>query len=85
MTIIAPNRGEPLVDKQGNPTLRGAEFLEAVQRALNTIEDTDSVRVYTVSSVATSRSFNADTVTLPELADVVGTLIADIKSGGILS
>ena len=39
---------------------------------------------YTVTNATESRTFDADTVTLPELADVVGTLLADLKSKGDL-
>jgi hypothetical protein len=39
---------------------------------------------YTPTNVTTDRSFDADTVTLPELADVVGTMIADQQAAGIL-
>ena len=34
---------------------------------------------YTATNVTDTRSFDADTVTLAELADVVGTLIEDMK------
>lgn len=39
---------------------------------------------YTASNVTTDRSFDADTVATPELADVVGTLIADLKLAGVI-
>lgn len=39
---------------------------------------------YTPTSVTTDRSFDADTVDIAELADVVGTLIADLQSYGLL-
>jgi hypothetical protein len=37
---------------------------------------------YSTTNVTTSRTFDADTVTLTELADIVGTLIEDLKSAG---
>lgn len=40
---------------------------------------------YTPTNVTTDRSYDADTVIVAELADVVGTLIADLQSKGILS
>jgi hypothetical protein len=40
---------------------------------------------YTPSNVTPDRSFDADATTLPELADVVGTVIADLQAKGILS
>lgn len=39
---------------------------------------------YTTSNVTTDRTFDADTVAVAELADVVGTLIADLKTYGLL-
>jgi hypothetical protein len=39
---------------------------------------------YTPSNVSADRSFDADTVAIAELADVVGTLIADLQSYGLL-
>ena len=42
------------------------------------------VSAYTPSNVTTDRSYDADTVVVAELADVVGTLIADLQSYGLL-
>ena len=39
---------------------------------------------YTATNVTTDRSFDADTVAVAELADVVGTLIADLRTAGIV-
>ena len=39
---------------------------------------------YTPTNVTTDRSFDADTVVVSELADVVGTLIADLQAYGLL-
>jgi hypothetical protein len=39
---------------------------------------------YTPTNVSTDRAYDADTVAVAELADVVGTLIADLQSKGIL-
>ncbi|HEX7103950.1 MAG TPA: hypothetical protein VF201_15000 [Nitrolancea sp.] len=43
-----------------------------------------SASAYTVTNLTSDRSFDADTVAIAELADVVGTLIADLKASGIL-
>ncbi len=40
---------------------------------------------WTASNVTTVRSFDANTVTLAGLADVVGTLIIDLRTKGIIS
>jgi hypothetical protein len=42
------------------------------------------VAAYTPTNVTTDRSYDADTVVVAELADVVGTLIADLKTYGLL-
>jgi hypothetical protein len=39
---------------------------------------------YTPTNVTTDRSYDADTVAIAELADIVGTLIADLQSLGLL-
>ena len=39
---------------------------------------------YTPTNVATTRTFDADATTTDELADVLGTLIADLKARGAL-
>lgn len=38
---------------------------------------------YTPTNVTTDRAFDADTVVVSELADVVGTMIADLQAAGI--
>jgi hypothetical protein len=43
------------------------------------------VDTYTPSNVTPDRAFDADTVAVDELADVVGTLIADLKTAGLIS
>jgi hypothetical protein len=40
---------------------------------------------YTPTNVSTDRSYDADTVLVAELADVVGTLIADLQTQGVIS
>jgi Pectate lyase superfamily protein len=44
----------------------------------------ESANAYTATNVTTDRTFDADTVAVAELADIVGTLIADLKASGIL-
>jgi parallel beta-helix repeat protein len=39
---------------------------------------------YTPTNVTTDRAYDADTVLVAELADVVGTLIADLQTSGVL-
>jgi len=40
---------------------------------------------YTISNVTTDRTYNANATTIDEVADVLGTLIADLKSAGVLT
>ena len=39
---------------------------------------------YTPSNVTTQRTIDADTIVLTDLADVVGTLLADLRAEGII-
>jgi hypothetical protein len=39
---------------------------------------------YSIANLTTDRSYDADTVTVAELADVVGTLITDLNTRGVL-
>jgi len=39
---------------------------------------------YTPSNVTTTRTYDADTSSVEELADVLGTLIADLQTAGYL-
>ena len=43
-----------------------------------------SLADYTVSNLSTDRSYDADSTTTAELADVLGTLLADLASIGII-
>lgn len=51
--------------------------LDAIQAA--------TAGVYTVTNVTTDRSYNANSYTFDEIADVLGTLIADLKAKAIIS
>lgn len=77
--VNTPPAGQPFVDKNGNLTIAARQFLDALLAAVQGSE------AYTVTNAAESRTFDAPTVTLPELADVVGTLVADLQSKEILS
>lgn len=46
--------------------------------------DMTASSAYTPSNVTTDRSYNANATTLDELADIVGTMIADLQAKGIL-
>ena len=70
------------------PERYSAEFMRELARL---IEDADAgnvkhegKRVYAESNVTTSRTFDADTVLLAELADIVGTLIKDLREKKVI-
>ena len=48
------------------------------------IEPLDTAETYTETNVTPDRAFNADTVAVAELADIVGTLIVDLRARGIV-
>lgn len=107
MTIVVPNRGDPLVDDSGRPSIRFSDVLEELVDKVNDLTAnidpiTANTDEYTVSNDTADRTFDADaaagTISDPptkaevenirdavlELADVVGTLIADVKKLGIV-
>lgn len=57
----------------------GSEVLVALNQLLP-----ESPAAYTPTNVTTDRAFDADTVAVAELADIVGTLIADLQARGII-
>lgn len=77
--VNTPPAGMRFVDRNGFLTVAARQFLDALLAAVQGSEP------YTVTNAAESRTFDAPTVTLPELADVVGTLISDLESKEILS
>lgn len=89
--IIAPNRRDPLSGANKAPTNRFAEYLERIAEDVNANTDnvstlTDDVETlnaigeeFTAVNVTTTKTFDADTVTLAELADVVGSIIKRLQ------
>ena len=55
-----------------------------IVKILGTLE-IGTVQTYTASNVTTDRAFNADAIAIAELADVVGTLIADLRTMGMVN
>lgn len=43
-----------------------------------------SPQTYTITNVSTDRSYDANSTTLDELADALGTLIADLRAAGLI-
>lgn len=61
-------------------------IVQSIEDRLRRIENslTQKSAAYTPTNVTTDRAFDADTVAVAELADVVGTLIADLRALGRL-
>lgn len=51
---------------------------------IGTSFETGTVQAYTESNVTPDRAFDADTVAVAELADIVGTLIVDLRAIGLI-
>lgn len=89
MTIIAPRRDEPVIDSAGAMGRRFSEYVEQNAEEVNRLSPivdklvSNSVS-YSTSNATVSRTLNADTATTAQIADVLGTLIADLKSAGII-
>ncbi|KKL14753.1 hypothetical protein LCGC14_2512520, partial [marine sediment metagenome] len=49
-----------------------------------TIAEDGGLQTYTVTNVVTDRAYDANSTTLAEIADVLGTLIADFQAAGVL-
>lgn len=70
----------------GEPTIRNDRFtVDAVQDVLN-LAAAHTVRgnVYSATNVTTDRTFDADSTSTAELADVLGTLLADLRTYGLV-
>jgi hypothetical protein len=63
-----------------------SQHIDEVTAALKELTEADSPvkQPYAVANLTPARSLDCDAVTLPELADVVGTLINDFKTKGQL-
>ena len=60
------------------------QILRDIEQRLRILEGPAQIG-YGVTNLTPTRTFDADTVTLPVLADVVGTLIEDNKAKGRLA
>jgi lactam utilization protein B len=58
--------------------------LKADNKWYETARMVNSVGTYTASNVSADRAYDADSTTTAELADVLGTLIADLRLQGIV-
>jgi len=89
--IIAPNRRDSLTGENNAPTPRFAAYLEGTTNDVNantdnvsTLQtDVDTLNAigeeFSVTNVTTTKTFDANTVTLPELADVLGSILERLQ------
>ena len=88
--IIPPNRFDNIVQKD-KPVLRFSEYMEQSTEEINanteniSVLDADVATLnaigleFSATNVTTTKEFNADTVTLEQLADVVGSIIQRLQ------
>lgn len=60
-------------------------LISTLELQIKYLESTASPDVYTVSNLTLDRTYDADSTTLDEVADVLGTLITDLKNKGVIS
>jgi len=75
--------GAPTTPRNGDYYVDGSGFVVIRSGAVNIVLDQSPA--YTPTNVVTDRSYNANSTTIDELADVLGTLIADLQATGILA
>lgn len=59
-------------------------LVQSIELRFLVIEETITDQQYTTTNVTPDRSLDADTALLAEVADVLGTLIEDLKTAGRL-
>lgn len=60
-------------------------LISTLELQIKYLDSTASPEPYIVSNVTTDRTYDADSTTLAEVADVLGTLITDLKNKGVIS
>lgn len=73
--IARPPRGADIEDWQ--------QWAEEVERIINLLLS-GSGQTYTVTNGTIDRAYDANATTINELADVLSTLIADLKTSGTI-
>jgi len=58
--------------------------LESRIADLERLESPKILETYTIANVSTDRSYDANSTSISELADVLGTLIADLQASGMI-
>lgn len=84
-----PLSSSPRPSKEYSPAREGqyragvAQNIEKLSTAVQQLRQS-SRQEYTLSNVSDDRELDADSTTLAEVADVVGTLIGDLQDAGII-
>lgn len=60
------------------------EINDSFQRIQQELDKFTGAETYTVTNGTTDRTFNANSTTVNELADVLNTLITDLRTAGVL-
>jgi|DEB0MinimDraft_3_1074331.scaffolds.fasta_scaffold118202_2 hypothetical protein len=63
----------------------GDRLVNTLELQIRSLQSSASVEPYQMSNVTTDRVLDADSTTLAEVADVLGTLITDLKAKGVIS
>lgn len=61
------------------------DLYQATADAIDRLQALYGSSAYTVANATTDRDYDADATTVDELADVLATLIEDLKSKGLIS
>jgi|6_EtaG_2_1085325.scaffolds.fasta_scaffold101829_2 hypothetical protein len=62
-----------------------SQLINQIESNISNINLSASSSVYTMTNVTADRTLDADSTSTAELADVLGTLITDLKERGIVS
>jgi hypothetical protein len=62
-----------------------SQLINQIESNISNINLSASSSVYTMTNVTIDRTLDADSTSTAELADVLGTLITDLKERGIVS
>lgn len=63
----------------------GNRLVNTLEIQIRSLQSSASEDPYQMSNVTTDRVLDADSTTLSEVADVLGTLITDLKEKGVIS
>ena len=75
LKLARPPRGEDIEDWK--------DWADEVERVMNLL--LARAGTYTPTNVTTDRAYDANATSTDELADVLGTLIADLQTKGVLN